>query len=169
MLLTLTQLLTGTQSYIIVISNIRKLFLHPFSLSLFFSGDYLTTMGTLESFFHFIGFHVPDILCREAIGKILAKGHSRVPVYSGNPKNIIGLLLVRLENLHGVPTLLLFITYISIMFCKVAFPSYFHLNRWKAFLQLGQKQRLQLALFPLGKFPGKFVFGYFRPLLITIH
>ncbi|KVH94399.1 protein of unknown function DUF21 [Cynara cardunculus var. scolymus] len=53
----------------------------------------------------------------EAIGKILAKGHSRVPVYSGNPKNIIGLLL------------------------------------------LGQKQRLQLALFPLGKSPGKFVFG----------
>ncbi|KAJ6821449.1 DUF21 domain-containing protein-like [Iris pallida] len=32
---------------------------------------------------------------REAIGKILARGHSRVPVYSGNPKNIIGLLLVK--------------------------------------------------------------------------
>lgn len=32
--------------------------------------------------------------CREAIGKILARGHSRVPIYSGNPKNIIGLLLV---------------------------------------------------------------------------
>jgi hypothetical protein len=32
---------------------------------------------------------------REAIGKILARGHSRVPVYSGNPRNIIGLLLVR--------------------------------------------------------------------------
>jgi len=31
------------------------------------------------------------------MGKILARGHSRVPVYSGNPKNIIGLLLV------GVP------------------------------------------------------------------
>ena len=31
---------------------------------------------------------------REAMGKILARGHSRVPVYSGNPKNIIGLLLV---------------------------------------------------------------------------
>ncbi|PIA44784.1 hypothetical protein AQUCO_01700405v1 [Aquilegia coerulea] len=31
----------------------------------------------------------------EAIGKILARGHSRVPVYSGNPKNIIGLLLVK--------------------------------------------------------------------------
>ena len=28
------------------------------------------------------------------MGKILARGHSRVPVYSGNPKNIIGLLLV---------------------------------------------------------------------------
>ncbi|KAK9139629.1 hypothetical protein Scep_009310 [Stephania cephalantha] len=31
----------------------------------------------------------------EAIGKILARGHSRVPVYSSNPKNIIGLLLVK--------------------------------------------------------------------------
>ncbi|KAL9435848.1 hypothetical protein AB3S75_022004 [Citrus x aurantiifolia] len=31
----------------------------------------------------------------EAIGKILARGHSRVPIYSGNPKNIIGLLLVK--------------------------------------------------------------------------
>ncbi|CAA0828123.1 DUF21 domain-containing protein [Striga hermonthica] len=31
----------------------------------------------------------------EAIGKILARGHSRIPVYSGHPKNIIGLLLVK--------------------------------------------------------------------------
>ncbi|XP_075482983.1 DUF21 domain-containing protein At4g14240-like, partial [Primulina tabacum] len=31
----------------------------------------------------------------EAFGKILARGHSRVPVFSGNPKNIIGLLLVK--------------------------------------------------------------------------
>ncbi|KDP21491.1 hypothetical protein JCGZ_21962 [Jatropha curcas] len=31
----------------------------------------------------------------EAIGKILARGHSRVPVYSGSQKNIIGLLLVK--------------------------------------------------------------------------
>lgn len=31
------------------------------------------------------------------MGKILARGHSRVPVYSGNPKNIIGLLLVFLK------------------------------------------------------------------------
>ncbi|XP_077240644.1 DUF21 domain-containing protein At4g14240-like isoform X2 [Tasmannia lanceolata] len=31
----------------------------------------------------------------EAIGKILARGHSRVPVFTGNPKNIIGLLLVK--------------------------------------------------------------------------
>ncbi|XP_021279704.1 DUF21 domain-containing protein At4g14240 [Herrania umbratica] len=31
----------------------------------------------------------------EAIGKILARGHSRIPVYAGNPKNIIGLLLVK--------------------------------------------------------------------------
>ncbi|KAH9326541.1 hypothetical protein KI387_006719, partial [Taxus chinensis] len=32
----------------------------------------------------------------EAMGKILARGHSWVPVYSGNPKNIIGLLLVKI-------------------------------------------------------------------------
>lgn len=31
----------------------------------------------------------------EAMGKILARGHSRVPVFAGNPKNIIGLLLVK--------------------------------------------------------------------------
>lgn len=31
------------------------------------------------------------------MGKILARGHSRVPVYSGNPKNVIGLLLVSSE------------------------------------------------------------------------
>ncbi|CAL0325841.1 unnamed protein product [Lupinus luteus] len=31
----------------------------------------------------------------EAMGKVLARGHSRVPVYSGTPKNIIGLLLVK--------------------------------------------------------------------------
>lgn len=36
--------------------------------------------------------------CREAVGKILAHGHSRIPVYAGNPKNIIGLLLVSLMN-----------------------------------------------------------------------
>lgn len=33
--------------------------------------------------------------CREALGRILARGHSRVPVYSGSPRNIVGLLLVR--------------------------------------------------------------------------
>ncbi|KAE8660641.1 DUF21 domain-containing protein [Hibiscus syriacus] len=31
----------------------------------------------------------------ELIGKILARGHSRIPVYVGKPKNIIGLLLVK--------------------------------------------------------------------------
>ncbi|KAL3696777.1 hypothetical protein R1sor_010853 [Riccia sorocarpa] len=31
----------------------------------------------------------------EAMGKILARGHSRVPVYAGSPRNIIGLLLVK--------------------------------------------------------------------------
>ncbi|KAA3485470.1 DUF21 domain-containing protein [Gossypium australe] len=35
-----------------------------------------------------------DVNSKEAMGKILARGHSRVPVYSGYPKNIIGLLLV---------------------------------------------------------------------------
>lgn len=32
--------------------------------------------------------------CREALGKIMARGHSRVPVYDGNPRNLIGVLLV---------------------------------------------------------------------------
>ncbi|KAL4308374.1 hypothetical protein GQ457_01G053350 [Hibiscus cannabinus] len=31
----------------------------------------------------------------ESIGKILARGHSRIPVHAGSPKNIIGLLLVK--------------------------------------------------------------------------
>lgn len=31
----------------------------------------------------------------EALGKVLATGHSRLPVYSGNHKNIIGVLLVK--------------------------------------------------------------------------
>ncbi|WOG94820.1 hypothetical protein DCAR_0314117 [Daucus carota subsp. sativus] len=31
----------------------------------------------------------------EAIGKILARGHSRIPIFSGNTNNIIGLLLVK--------------------------------------------------------------------------
>ena len=35
------------------------------------------------------------------MGRILATGHSRVPVYSGNPKNIIGLLLVCLGLVYG--------------------------------------------------------------------
>ncbi|XP_002965481.2 DUF21 domain-containing protein At4g14240 [Selaginella moellendorffii] len=31
----------------------------------------------------------------EAMGRILARGHSRVPVFAGSPRNIIGLLLVK--------------------------------------------------------------------------
>ncbi|XP_021844196.1 DUF21 domain-containing protein At4g14240 isoform X2 [Spinacia oleracea] len=31
----------------------------------------------------------------ETMGKIQARGHSRVPVYSGNPKNLIGMLLTK--------------------------------------------------------------------------
>ncbi|XP_020976217.1 DUF21 domain-containing protein At4g14240-like isoform X1 [Arachis ipaensis] len=49
-------------------------------------------MTPIESTF---SLDVNSILDWEAMGKILARGHSRVPVYSGNPKNIIGLLLVK--------------------------------------------------------------------------
>ncbi|KAK7396358.1 hypothetical protein VNO78_17299 [Psophocarpus tetragonolobus] len=49
-------------------------------------------MTPIESTF---SLNVASKLDWEAIGKILARGHSRVPVYSGNPKNIIGLLLVK--------------------------------------------------------------------------
>ena len=31
----------------------------------------------------------------EAMGNIFVRGHSRIPVYSGSPKNIVGLLLVK--------------------------------------------------------------------------
>lgn len=31
---------------------------------------------------------------REALGKVMARGHSRIPVYEGNPRNLIGVLLV---------------------------------------------------------------------------
>ncbi|KAD4584491.1 hypothetical protein E3N88_22092 [Mikania micrantha] len=43
----------------------------------------------------------------EAFGKILAKGHSRVPVYSGNPKNIIGLLLTNKHLTKPIQKLIL--------------------------------------------------------------
>ncbi|KZV32408.1 hypothetical protein F511_03691 [Dorcoceras hygrometricum] len=49
-------------------------------------------MTPIESTF---SLDVSSILDWEAIGKILARGHSRIPVYSGKPKNIIGLLLVK--------------------------------------------------------------------------
>ncbi|XP_065861175.1 putative DUF21 domain-containing protein At1g03270 [Euphorbia lathyris] len=49
-------------------------------------------MTPIESTF---SLNVNSKLDWEAIGKILARGHSRVPVYSGSPKNIIGLLLVK--------------------------------------------------------------------------
>jgi CBS domain containing-hemolysin-like protein len=47
-----------------------------------------------KTYLKMVSFFSLYYVCREAIGKILARGHSRVPVYSGNPKNIIGLLLV---------------------------------------------------------------------------
>ncbi|XP_070003688.1 DUF21 domain-containing protein At4g14240-like [Nicotiana sylvestris] len=49
-------------------------------------------MAPIESTF---SLDVNSKLDWEAMGKILARGHSRVPVYSGSPKNIIGLLLVK--------------------------------------------------------------------------
>lgn len=52
----------------------------------------------------------------EAIGKILARGHSRVPVYSENPKNIIGLLLVSVEFFAILFCLLIFNLHLICMF-----------------------------------------------------
>ncbi|XP_062120042.1 DUF21 domain-containing protein At4g14240-like [Humulus lupulus] len=49
-------------------------------------------MTPIESMF---SLDVNSKLDWEAMGKFLARGHSRVPVYSGNPKNVIGLLLVK--------------------------------------------------------------------------
>lgn len=50
----------------------------------------LEAMTPIESTF---SLDVNSKLDWEVMGKILARGHSRVPVYSGHPKNIIGLLL----------------------------------------------------------------------------
>ncbi|XP_054785432.1 DUF21 domain-containing protein At4g14240-like isoform X3 [Prosopis cineraria] len=52
----------------------------------------LEAMTPIESTF---SLDVNSKLDWEVMGKILARGHSRVPVYSGHPKNIIGLLLVK--------------------------------------------------------------------------
>ncbi|KAL8162212.1 hypothetical protein V2J09_013701 [Rumex salicifolius] len=49
-------------------------------------------MTPIESTF---SLNVDSKLDWEAMGKIIARGHSRVPVYSGNPKNVIGLLLIK--------------------------------------------------------------------------
>ncbi|KAL4560758.1 hypothetical protein LXL04_032912 [Taraxacum kok-saghyz] len=49
-------------------------------------------MTPIESTF---SLNVNSKLDWEAMGEILARGHSRVPVYSGNPRNVIGLLLVK--------------------------------------------------------------------------
>ncbi|XP_062075129.1 DUF21 domain-containing protein At4g14230-like [Humulus lupulus] len=49
-------------------------------------------MTPIESMF---SLDVNSKLDWEAMGKVLARGHSRVPVYSGNPKNVIGLLMVK--------------------------------------------------------------------------
>ena len=34
------------------------------------------------------------LLNRHTVGMIMSKGHSRIPIYSGRPSNIIGLILV---------------------------------------------------------------------------
>lgn len=47
----------------------------------------------LISFFSIITLRFSSIL-RHTMGLVLSKGHSRIPVYSGSPKNIIGLILV---------------------------------------------------------------------------
>ncbi|CAK9874862.1 unnamed protein product, partial [Sphagnum jensenii] len=52
----------------------------------------LDSMTPIESTF---SLDINSKLDWETLGKILARGHSRVPVYDGNPRNIIGLLLVK--------------------------------------------------------------------------
>jgi metal transporter CNNM len=51
----------------------------------------LDSMTPIESTF---SLDIQSKLDWETLEKILARGHSRVPVYDGNPRNIIGLLLV---------------------------------------------------------------------------
>ncbi|GBG66629.1 hypothetical protein CBR_g66765 [Chara braunii] len=61
-------------------------------------------MTPIESMF---SLDVNSRLDRDVMNQILRRGHSRIPVYSGSPKNIIGLLLIKnllLINLdEGVP------------------------------------------------------------------
>jgi metal transporter CNNM len=52
----------------------------------------LDSMTPIESTF---SLDIQSKLDWETLEKILARGHSRVPVYDGNPRNIIGLLLVK--------------------------------------------------------------------------
>ncbi|XP_024371622.1 DUF21 domain-containing protein At4g14240 [Physcomitrium patens] len=52
----------------------------------------LDSMTPIESTF---SLDVHSKLDWEALGKIIARGHSRVPVYDGNPRNLIGVLLVK--------------------------------------------------------------------------
>jgi hypothetical protein len=53
---------------------------------------YLSFVFVVSMYSHLV--LITNWLCREVMGKILATGHSRIPIYSGSPKNIIGLLLV---------------------------------------------------------------------------
>lgn len=59
----------------------------------------LEAMTPIESTFTL---DMNTVLDRENLGRIMARGHSRVPVYSGGPQNIVGLLLVK--NLLTVRT-----------------------------------------------------------------
>ncbi|KAG0553423.1 hypothetical protein KC19_12G010400 [Ceratodon purpureus] len=52
----------------------------------------LEAMTPIESTF---SLDVNSKLDWEVLGRIMARGHSRVPVYSGGPQNIVGLLLVK--------------------------------------------------------------------------
>ncbi|KAG0585937.1 hypothetical protein KC19_2G050500 [Ceratodon purpureus] len=52
----------------------------------------LDSMTPIESTF---SLDVQTKLDWEVLGKIMARGHSRVPVYEGNPRNLIGVLLVK--------------------------------------------------------------------------
>lgn len=48
---------------------------------------------------HFLYSNYPlFIQCRDALNEIITMGHSRVPVYSGDPANIIGLILVKFRH-----------------------------------------------------------------------
>jgi len=82
------------------------------------------------------------------MGKILARGHSRVPVYSGNPKNVIGLLLVMLL------TLILHVSMVAYHVSANSNQEIVLFSRWRVFLQFALKQRPLSAQFVYAGFQG---------------